>query len=447
LKDGDQWKAAFKTNRGLFEPTVMFFGLTNSPATFQAMMDDIFCTEIAEGWVKVYMDNILIATFGDRAAHLEKVRIILQRLKDFDLFLKPTKCHFAQESVHYLGVVVGRDGISMDSVKVDGLLQWPVPTNVTEVRSFLGFGNFYKLFIADYARIARPLHDLTKKNVPFSWTSERNAAFMQLKECFASKPVLSTIDPEKPFTLQTDASAFAIGTTLTQLQSDGMEHPVAFFSGSLQPAEINYNIYDRELLAIVRAIRHWRHHLLGARYPFRILTDHNNLTYFREPHRISGRQARWLETLADYDFTFHHIPGVTNTVADLLSRRPNLDGGVNPLNEHITVLPDHLFIHKIILPDDAKERRRAVQELHDTPIAGHPGIANMWALVNERYEGEGLKQFVEQYVKGCPACQMNKSQRAIGKAPLQHFDTPVEEGPFQYISLDLITDLPPSRKV
>jgi hypothetical protein len=330
----------------------MFFGLTNSPATFQAMMDDIFHVEIAEGWLKVYMDDILIATFSSRDEHLAKVCIILQHLKDFDLFLKPKKCHFAQKSVNYLSVVVGSEGIAMDSVKVDGLIQWPTPTSVTEVCSFLGFCNFYKPFIADYVHIARPLHDLTKKGAPFVWSSDHANAFQTLKDRFASQPVLSTIDPEKPFTLQTDASAFAVGATLMQLQSDGHEHPMAFFSGSLQLAEINYDIYDRELLAIIKAIRHWCHHLLGARHPFRILTDHNNLTYFCELHHILGRQARWLETLADYDFTFHHIPGVTNTVADLLSCRPDLNGGVNPLNKHVTVLPDHLFAKHITLAAD-----------------------------------------------------------------------------------------------
>ena len=119
---------------------------------------------------------------------------------------------------------------------------------------------------------------------------------------------------------------------------------------------------------------------------------------------------------------------------------------MNDINDNVTVLPNSLFVNKITLSDDINKRRNAVKELHDTPIAGHPGIANTWALVNERYEGEGLRQFVEQYVKGCPTCQTNKSQRQIGRAPTQHLDTPVEEGPFQYISMDLITDLPISGK-
>ena len=446
IKDGNQWKAAFKTNQGLFEPTVMFFGLTNSPGTFQMMMDDIFRAELAEGWMKVYMDDILVATKGSKDYHFSKIRIILQKLQENDLFLKPEKCRFAQKSVEYLGVIVGTNGVGMDSVKLNGLLDWPTPRSVTEVRSFLGFGNFYKPFIADYAKTARPLHDLTKKGVKFEWTDRHQQAFQTLKNCFASNPVLATINYDKPFTMQTDASAFAIGATLTQPDDQNIHHPMAFFSASLQPAEINYDIYDRELLAIVKAFRHWRQHLLGAQFPITVLTDHNNLSYFREPHKISGRQARWLETLADYDFTLKHVPGNANTVADLLSQRPDHKEGMNDINDNVTVLPNSLFVNKITLSDDINERRKAVKELHDTPIAGHPGIANTWALVNERYEGEGLRQFVEQYVKGCPTCQTNKSQRQIGRAPTQHLDTPVEEGPFQYISMDLITDLPISGK-
>ena len=443
IKDGDQWKAAFKTNRGLYEPDVMYFGLTNSPASWQALMDDRFCAEIAQGWLKIYMDDFLIATYGSRADHLAKVRIVLQRLLDNDLYLKPEKCHFAQKSVEYLGMIVGSHGVSMDSVKLDGILNWPTPTSVTEVRSFLRFGNFYKPFIRDYAKIARPLHDLTKKGTPFAWTPNRAAAFQRLKDAFASEPVLAAINYDRPFILYTDASAFAVGATLVQVGDDNLEHPVGFFSASLQPAEINYDIFDRELYAIVRALRHFRHLLLGARHPIRIFTDHKNLSYFREPHKISGRQARWLEFLAEFDFSLHQIAGSANAVADLLSRRPDLKEGVH-INDNVTLLPDHLFVHRISLPHDQNVYRQVVRELHDTPIAGHPGIANTWALVKQRYDGPHLKQFVEQYVKGCPTCQMNKAQRSQGKAPTQHLDTPVEEGPFQYVSMDLITDLPPS---
>ena len=374
----------------------MFFSLTNSLGTFQMMMDDIFRVELAEGWMKVYMDDILVATKGLKDDHFEKVKIILQRLQENDVFLKPEKCRFAQRSVEYLGVIVGTNGVEMDLVKLNGIIDWLTPQSITEVRSFLGFGNFYKPFINDYAKIARPLHDLTKKGIKFEWTNRHQQAFQKLKDCFASNPVLATINYDQPFTMQMDASAFAIGATLTQPDDEEVHHPVAFFSMSLQPAEINYNIYDRELLVIVRVFRHWHHHLLGAHFPIIVLTDHNNLSYFREPHKISGRQACWLETLADYGFVLKHVLGNANMVADLLSRRPDHKEGMNDVNDNITVLQNTLFANKFSLSNNINERRKAVRELHDTPIAGHPGIANTWALVNDQYEGEGLWQFVEQ---------------------------------------------------
>ena len=209
--------------------------------------------------------------------------------------------------------------------------------------------------------------------------------------------MLALIDYSRPFTIQTDASAFAIGATLTQPDVDNVHHPVAFLSASLSPAERNYDIYDHELLAIMKAFCQWRHHLLSATHQITVLTDHNNLAYFREPQQITGQQARWMETLAEFDFVLHHVPGPSNTVADLLSRRPDLNEGVNPLNEDVIILPEPLFVKTTLLTSE-DDMRNAVYECHNTPIAGHPGIANTWALVQQKYHGPQLKEFTEQYI-------------------------------------------------
>ena len=461
IKDGDQWKAAFKTNRGLFEPTVMFFGLTNSPATFQTMMDATFRDEIASGDVIIYMDDILIATNGSLQDHKAKVAHVLQKLKDNDLYLKPEKCHFHKEEVEYLGVIVGKGQVKMDPVKVQGIADWPTPTNLHELRSFLGFGNYYKDFIKDYSLITRPLHDLTRKNAQFIWDTQQEAAFTLLKRLFTSYPVLRNPDPHKRYILDTDASKFAVGATLSQDYSDG-RHPVGFFSKSLTPAERNYDIYDRELLAIIYAIKAFRYLLLGAQEKFLIRSDHQNLKYFKSPQKITPRQARWHEFLQDYNFELIHFPGKSNTIADLLSRRKDFEGGVNP-NESVTLLnndlfapPDHpewmkpgqnpITVRKIYLEDNPETRRRILHQIHDTPAGGHPGISNTWKLVKRKYEGPQLRQFVENYVKGCAKCQESKVITHTKRAPLYHFDTDVEHGLFQYVSMDLITDLPPSNK-
>jgi len=247
IKESDRWKAAFKTNRGLFEPTVMFFGLTNSPATFQTMMDAIFREEIAIGDVIIYMDDILIATTGSLEYHRTRVAHVLKKLRDNDLYLKPEKCRFHQKEVEYLGVIVGKGHVKMDPIKVQGVADWPTPTNLTELRSFLGFGNYYKDFIPQYSQITRPLHDLTKNKVQWHWDYPQSNAFRLLKELFISYPVLRNPDPAKRYVLDTDASQFAVGATISQEYPDG-NHPIAFFSKSLLPAERNYDVYDRELI-------------------------------------------------------------------------------------------------------------------------------------------------------------------------------------------------------
>jgi Reverse transcriptase (RNA-dependent DNA polymerase)/gag-polyprotein putative aspartyl protease len=177
IKDGDEWKAAFKTSKGLFKPTVMFFGLTNSPATFQTMMDEIFQEEIAQGWLRIYMDDAIITTEDDKMEHTRQVHQFLDKLTAHDLFLKPEKCRFHQQEVEYLGVIIGQGEVKMDPVKVEGIANWPTPTTVREVRSFLGFCNFYCAFIPCFSHIARPLNDLTKRLKQWSWNEEEEQAF------------------------------------------------------------------------------------------------------------------------------------------------------------------------------------------------------------------------------------------------------------------------------
>jgi Reverse transcriptase (RNA-dependent DNA polymerase) len=181
IRKGDKWKAAFKTNKGLFKPTVMFFGMCNSPATFQAMMDDIFMMMIDNRLVIVYMDDILI--FADTKEELERItKLVLEKLREHDLFLKAKKCEFCQMRIEYLGMIIEEGKISMDAVKLGGIKDWPVPTTLKQTQSFLGFGNFYEKFISHYSELARPLNDLMKKDKKFEWTTECQEAFDTMKK-------------------------------------------------------------------------------------------------------------------------------------------------------------------------------------------------------------------------------------------------------------------------
>ena len=250
IRKGDEWKAAFKTNKGLFEPTVMFFSMCNSPATFQAMMDNLFVTMIEGKLVIVYMDDILI--FARTKEELTRItKMVLEKLWENDLFLRAKKCKFCKTKIEYLGMIIEEGRISMDPIKLGGIRDWPIPTMVKQVRSFLGFGNFYRKFISHYSNLARPLNDLTKKDWKFEWTPECQNAFDTLKRRFTEEPVLLMPDQAKPFQIEADASKVATGAVLTQLDTNGDRHPVAFLSKMFTETERKYEIYDRELLEII----------------------------------------------------------------------------------------------------------------------------------------------------------------------------------------------------
>jgi hypothetical protein len=231
-----------------------FATLTNSPATFQALMNSIFADLIAKGTVAVYLDDILIYTKTIKE-HREITREVLHRLKENDLYLCPAKCKFECTKVEYLGMLIRENYVSMDPAKVQAVTDWPAPRNLKDVRGFLGFTNFYRRFIEGFARIAQPLNDLTKKDAPWSWGPSQQDAFSELKAQFTSSPVLVMWQPNLETRMEVDASAFATGGVISQKQtSDDLHHPIVFRSKSLSEPERNFKIYDCKLLAIVRGL-------------------------------------------------------------------------------------------------------------------------------------------------------------------------------------------------
>jgi reverse transcriptase-like protein/integrase-like protein len=297
--------------------------------------------------------------------------------------------------VEYLGVIIGQGKVEMDPIKVEGIAKWPTPTTIKEVHSFLGFCNFYCSFIANFSAVAHPLNDLTKKQRQWSWTEEEQASFDTLKDLCSSYPVLRSPDWTKPFYMDTDTSDFALGAVINQDFNDG-KHPIAFHSCTLLPAKQNYNIHDKEMATIVYGFKCGCPYFLGANHPIHIRTDHKNLQYFRQPQKIMGRQARWIEFLQDFNFMLDHIPGHSNTITDLLSCCKDLNKGVD--SQTCILLPPSLFLCKTYLEDNPDKRWMILQELHSLPSAGHPGIANTWTLVNRHYKGPRLHTFVEQYI-------------------------------------------------
>jgi len=244
--------------------------------------------------------------------------------------------------------------------------------------------------------------------------------------------------------LDTDASKFAVGAILNQDYSNG-RHPIRFFSKVLNPAECNYDIYNCELLAIIYMLKQFHYLLLEACHKFLIWTGHQNLKYFKSPQKITPHQAWWHEFLQDYNFELEHFSGKSNTIANLLSWRKDFEGGVNP-NENVTFLPETLFACVTYLRNDPETQRQILHQIHNTSIRGYPRIKNMWNLIKCKYTGPGLCQFVKSYIKGCTMCQGSKIITYPKHTPLYCFDTHVKEGPFQYISMDLITNLLTSNK-
>jgi len=339
IKEGDEWKAAFICSEGLFEPLVMFFGLTNSPATFQHMMDDIFIDLINGSLVIVYMDDILVFT-DDLESHRKTVKEVLRRLRKHRLYLKLEKCQFEVDEVDFLGVIIGHGSVKMDPAKTEAIRKWPEPKNLREVRSFTGFCNFYRYFIKDYSEICVPLNELTKKDVKFEFGPRQRQAFERLKQALTEEVTLLLPVPGARFRLETDASDYATGAVLHQIV-EGKPRPISFFSKTLSAEERNYQIYDKEMLAIMQALEHWKQFLRNGP-EFDIWSDHQNLQYFREPQRLTRRQARWFTELAEFDYKLHHRPGKLNQIADALSRNNPPEGGVQD-NENITLLDPKRF--------------------------------------------------------------------------------------------------------
>jgi len=401
------------------------------------------------------------------------------------------------EEIPILGVVVGRGQVKMEQEKIKAVKEWKTPTKIKDIESFLGFANFYRRFIHNFSHTERPLNELKGKK-EWKWEKEHQEAFEELKEKTTSQLVLSLPKREGKFRVETDASGHAIGGVLSQEQ-DGKWRPIAFLSRTMQAAERNYEIYDKELLAIVEALTKWRQYLLDAAEPFEVWTDHENLKYFREPHKLNGRQARWYLKLQDYDFTIKHIPGKTNTKVDILSWKDQVNTKED--NKDIQLLKDKMWTRKttaritmlrqkvvpeegdilkrirknntrekevtqaikkedgltweedgvvymegrIYVPNNKDLKEEILREHHDLADVGHLGQHRMQELIKRTYWWPGLKEDVKKYVQGCVKCQQNKVQHQKKAGELHPLEIP--EGPWQDISIDMIGPLPRSNEM
>ena len=324
----------------------------------------------------------------------------------------------------------------MSPKKLQGITDWSPPKNTTEVHNFLGFTGYYRYFVPNYSKIAQPLLDLTKKTTPWHWGESQHKAFEELKMQMCSGPVLIQPDMNKQFTLHVDASAYSVGTvlsqkgnhtttTLAQCQKPVL-HPVAYYSATFTPTKQNYNIYERELLAVMKALAHWRHYLGWTKTSFIIHTDHANLQYWKSPRNLNCHIARWHADLQEYDYILEYIPGKTNTTANALSRPPGKDHGEED-NKDITIIPPH--------------RARTAKTLKGRTIV--PNVREIRRAILRNHHS--IKDWVAEYIKGCATCQHSKILMHKRHIPLYCIPTEENMPPFQVVAMDLITGLPAQK--
>src|SRR2546423_1933136 len=474
----------------------MPFGLTNAPATFQALIHDKL-REYLDDFVVAYLDDILIYTKGTLAEHQKQVWKVLRKLQEKGMRLKRQKCEFHKKELEFLGIVVSGHEFKMDPVKIKAIREWPAPTNIREVQSFLGFTNYYRRFVKNYSKILGPITWLLKKESKFEWGKDQKKAFQESKDLFIPERVLVHHDPERETMVETDASDFAIGARLMQ-KVNGRWRPVAFYSRKLTPTERNYDVHDKELLGVVEALRVWRVYLQGAQKPFTVYTDHKNLTAFTTTKTLNRRQVRWSELLSTYDFKIIHKKGSENAQADALSRRADYqekgseqshtllrqekDGSLK--HDH----PEVMTMTKIIMDDyttkirkaypgdkeiqrlrkekstnpritkdsngtilwdqlifiPVKERENIVRRIHKDLLVGHPGIDKTIEKIARHYYFPGMRRLVSKVIQECDICNKAKSTRKKPYGKLEPIEPP--EGAWQGIAFDFIVKLPPSTE-
>jgi transposase InsO family protein len=346
----------FRTRFGAYKCKVLPFGLTNGPATYQRYMNDVLF-DYLDDFCTAYLDDILIYS-DNELEHEHHVKKVLERLRDAGLQIDLKKCEFHVTRTKYLGFIISTDGIEVDQDKISVVKNWTPPSTVKGIQSFLGFCNFYRRFIRDYGIIAKPLVNLTRTGIKYVWTQACQDAFQKLKSMLTSAPILQHYSDELETRIETDASDGVVAGVLSQKHGDQWL-PVAFFSKTMNPAECNYQIHDKEMLAIVRSLEEWRPELQRKQDRFQIYTDHKSLEYFMSTKQLTARQARWAEALSEYYFIITYRPGKDNVQADALTRRNDEVASQDQLKKEAR--------QQILLTAD-KLDPRIVQQLEDMSV-------------------------------------------------------------------------------
>ncbi|KAL0553926.1 hypothetical protein IC582_007830 [Cucumis melo] len=495
IRDGDIPKTAFRSRYGHYEFVVMSFGLTNAPAVFMDLMNRVF-KDFLDSFVIVFIDDILIYSKTE-AEHEEHLHQVLETLRANKLYAKFSKCEFWLRKVTFLGHVVSSEGVSVDPAKIEAVTNWPRPSTVSEIRSFLGLAGYYRRFVEDFSRIASPLTQLTRKGTPFVWSPACERSFQELKQKLVTAPVLTVPDGSGNFVIYSDASKKGLGCVLMQ-----QDKVVAYASRQLKTHEQNYPTHDLELAAVVFALKIWRHYLYGEK--IQIYTDHKSLKYFFTQKELNMRQRRWLELVKDYDCEILYNPGKANVVADALSRKVAHSAALitkqTPLlrdferaeiavsvgevtaqlaqlsvqptlrqkiiaaqlndpylaekrrmvetgqGEDFSISSDDglMFEGRLCVPEDSAVKTELLTEAHSSPFTMHPGSTKMYQDLRSVYWWRGMKREVADFVSRCLVCQQVKAPRQHPAGLLQPLS--VLGWKWESVSMDFITGLPKTQK-
>ncbi|KAL3523596.1 hypothetical protein ACH5RR_016430 [Cinchona calisaya] len=496
IKSDDVSKTAFRTRYGHYEFLVMPFGLTNAPAAFMDLMNRVFKPYLDQ-FVIVFIDDILVYS-KTKEEHQDHLRTVLGILRKEKLYAKFSKCEFWLKSIAFLGHVISEHGVSADPKKIEAIVDWHRPTNVTKVRSFLGLAGYYRKFVEGFSVIAIPLTRLTQKRSKFEWTSECERSFQELKQKLISAPILTLPSGMGGFTTYSDASSKGLGCVLMQ-----NEKVIAYASRQLKPYEQNYPTHDLELAAVVFALKIWRHYLYGEQC--KIFTDHNSLKYLFTQKELNMRQRRWLELLKDYDLTISYHPCKANKVADALSRKPT-SNMASMLTNQKDILKDlekleievvapvtgqvmaaliaqpslvelikisqtsddalmkikqkveegsqqYFHIHdddslwmkgRLCVPNDPKLRKSVLEEAHNSKFSIHPGSTKMYRDLKQHFWWNGMKREVAEFVAKCLVCQQVKAEYQRPGGLLKPLDIPMWK--WEHVSMDFVVGLPKTRQ-
>ncbi len=444
MKEGEEWKTAFWMRYRHYKYTVMPFGLKNASATFQRLINDTL-REYLNDFAITYLDDILIYS-DDLETHRSHVHKVLRKLNKRTLYVKKSKSKFEAKEIEFLNYIIWSEQIKKDLKKTDAVRNWSSLKWVKKVQAFLGLMNYYQKFVPNYARIAEPLTQLTHKNKKWHWDKEQKNAFHALKKSLSRMAHLRILNSTCKKVLKTNASDFTVDTCLYQIKNE-QQRLIVYQSRKLSELKKRYEVHDKELLAIVKALQDWRPYLAGTEKSIQIYTDHKNLRNFATTKQLNWRQICWTKQLINYKFQIHYKKSNENGEADALSRRPDHEE-VKKIHAKILskdnkgILTKGLAamykVKQTLLTDE-----ELIQVCHNNRASEHLEVKRTEDLVQRRHNISDLKDQITEYIIKCNLCCRNKIQRDKRYDRVTQLNT--LNVSWESVTMNFITKLPTSK--